>query len=96
MTCTRRRFLYKFLFLIAYLAGYFGLGPDEGGCIKYVEIVEPLIPIVSAVEIDLVAVDSGSMVVPARRNRSEGLRFTPIIIEQIIMLPNESVKIKDI
>jgi hypothetical protein len=62
----------------AYLSGHLGLGPNKGGCIQDVEVIQPLIPIMSSVEVDLVTVHRGRVIIPASGNRPEGLWLRPI------------------
>ena len=62
----------------AYLSGHLGLGPHKGGGIKDVEVIQPLIPIMSSVEVDLVTVHRSRVIIPASGNRPEGLRLRPI------------------
>ena len=61
----------------AYLSGHLGLGPYEGGSIQDIEVVQPLIPIMPTVEVDLVTVHRGRVIISASGNRPEGLRLRP-------------------
>ena len=62
----------------AYLTGHLGLGPHKGGSVEDVEVIQPLIPIMTPVEVDLVTVHRGRVIIPASGNRPEGLRLRPI------------------
>ena len=62
----------------AYLSGHLGLGPHKGGSIQDVEVIQPLIPIMPTVEVDLVTVHRCCVIIPASGNRPEGLWLRPI------------------
>ena len=62
----------------AYLSGHLGLGPHKGGSVQDVEVIQPLIPIMTPVKVDLVAVHRSRVIIPASGNGPEGLWLRPI------------------
>ena len=60
-----------------YLPRNLRLRPDQGRCVENVQIIEPLIAIMTAMKIYFVTIHCCGVVVSAGRDGSEGLRVTP-------------------